>query len=78
MRIKISIIILLSLLLLSLLVVSVAGAADGDKVVIKEMVQAPGGYSVGFYTFNRFDRMDDMYESLSRYLSLWFDRLTIS
>ena len=47
MKQKIGVITLLLLLLLSLLVVPVAGAADGDKALIKEMVQSPDDYGVG-------------------------------
>ena len=70
--------ILILTLMLSMLFMPLAVSADSGKSIIKEMVKAPGDYSVGWYTFNRFDRMDDMYESLSRFWSLWFDRLTIS
>ena len=47
MKQKIGVITLLLLLLLSLLVVPVAGAADGGKALIKEMVQSPDDHSVG-------------------------------
>ena len=74
MKRKVGIVVLLSLLLLSLPVVSVAGAADGDKAVIKEMVQAPGDYGVGICYFGDFDRIGDMWVAFSRYNPSWFDR----
>ena len=57
MKNKIGMTILLSLLLLSLLVVPVAGAADGVKALVKEMVQAPGEYSVGLNYFDYYTEL---------------------
>ena len=57
MKLKISIIIFLSLLLLSLLVVPPAGAAEGGKSMLKEMVQAPGDYSVSGVEPSPFHRL---------------------
>ena len=73
MKSRIIMALLLSLLLVSL-IVPLSGAAEGDKVAIKEMVQAPGDYSVGT-CFDPFDRLDDMYQSLSRHTTGWFVRL---
>ena len=61
MKHNISIIFILSLLMLSLLVVPVAGAADGDKTLVKEMVQAPADYSVDLGIY-------DYYHDLLRFL----------
>ena len=73
MKSRIIMTLLLSLVFVSL-AVPLAGAADGGKALVKEMVQEPGDYSVGS-SFSPFDRMDDMYQSFNRYTPLWFGRL---
>ena len=74
MKSRIIMALLLSLLFASL-VVPLAGADDGSKALVKEMVQEPGDYSVGS-SFHPIDRMDDMYQSLGRFHTCWFVRFS--
>ena len=54
---------------------ALAGADDGSKALVKEMVQEPGDYIVGS-SFHPIDRMDDMYQSLGRFHTCWFVRFS--
>ena len=57
MKHKVGVVLLLYLSLMSLLVVPVAGATDGDKALVKDMVQSPGDYSVGLTQFDYYTEM---------------------
>ena len=76
MKSRISFFLLLSILLLSLLVVPIAGAGDGGKSIIKEMVQSPGDYNVGpAIPAEPFFRLEGAFNDFSRFFSWWFGRL---
>ena len=61
MKHNISIVLILSLLLLSLLVVPVAGATDGDKALVKDMVQSPADHSVSLTPYDYLMHWADRY-----------------
>ena len=75
MKKRIGVTILLSLLLLSLLVVPSAVAAEGDKSLIKDMVQSPADYSVNHGPVSDFIRL---YSTPYWRVLMWsFDRLPV-
>ena len=72
---KLPFFLILSILLLSLLVLPVAGAGDGSKAIIKEMVQSPDDYNVGpALPADPFFRIEGAWQDFSRLYCWCFER----